>query len=241
MKGCWPGSATSGTFYNASPDENDGFGSGFSDLKRVIAGKDLPEDVKSQLVALHEEVGVLKEQYKESQDKLSKAKVVRTNLARGFISLADCDSSSSNLRISFSKRNRRRRAEELARYVNAEFHPRRRSLMSARRAYTRSPKQEPRSWRKKSRDLRFVFDPSMSLKTFDDNPFIQRLLVEQRARFEKEVHLLLGFIHSFGMNTMRDLAIAGCQQESKSHPNSWLAQQRSDVRGSLVVKITTDV
>ena len=60
----------------------------FSDLKRVIAGKDLPEDVKSQLVALHEEVGMLKEQYKESQDKLSKAKAVCANLSRAsFLSL----------------------------------------------------------------------------------------------------------------------------------------------------------
>lgn len=59
-----------------------GFYSGFSDLKRVIAGKDLPEDVKSQLVALHEEVGMLKEQYKESQEKLNKAKAVRANVSR---------------------------------------------------------------------------------------------------------------------------------------------------------------
>ena len=59
-----------------------GFDSGFSDLKRVIAGKDLPEDVKSQLVALHEEVGMLKEQYKESQEKLNKAKAVRANVSR---------------------------------------------------------------------------------------------------------------------------------------------------------------
>ena len=56
----------------------------FSDLKRVIAGKDLPEDVKTQLVGLHEEVGMLKEQYKESQDKLSKAKAVCANLPRVF-------------------------------------------------------------------------------------------------------------------------------------------------------------
>jgi protein HOOK3 len=67
---------------NASPGENDSFDSGFSDLRRVIAGKDLPEDVKSQLVALHEEVGMLKEQYKESQDKLNKAKAVCTNSSR---------------------------------------------------------------------------------------------------------------------------------------------------------------
>jgi protein HOOK3 len=60
-----------------------GFDPGFSDLKRVIAGKDLPEDVKSQLVALHEEVGMLKEQYKESQEKLNKAKAVRTTVSGG--------------------------------------------------------------------------------------------------------------------------------------------------------------
>lgn len=63
--------------------ENYGCNPRFSDLKRVIAGKDLPEDIKSQLVALHEEVGMLKEQYKESQDKLSKAKAVRGNSVRG--------------------------------------------------------------------------------------------------------------------------------------------------------------
>ena len=91
----------------------------FSDLKRVIAGKDLPEDVKSQLVALHEEVGMLKEQYKESQDKLSKAKMVRRNLVKGFISFVDRISSSSNHKTSCSKRNKRKRVEELARYVNA--------------------------------------------------------------------------------------------------------------------------
>ena len=68
--------------------ENDDSDSGFSDLKRVIAGKDLPEDIKSQLVALHEEVGVLKEQFRESQDKLSKAKAVCvTRLSRSSHSL----------------------------------------------------------------------------------------------------------------------------------------------------------
>lgn len=54
--------------------------------------------------------------------------------------------------------------------------------------------------------------------------------MEQRARFEKEAHLLLGFIHSFGMNTMRDLTTSGAQQQSRAPPNSWLAQQRSNVR-----------
>ena len=59
-----------------------------SDLKRVIAGKDLPEDVKSQLVGLHEEVGMLKEQYKDSQDRLNKAKAVCTSLPSvSFLSL----------------------------------------------------------------------------------------------------------------------------------------------------------
>ena len=54
--------------------------------------------------------------------------------------------------------------------------------------------------------------------------------MEQRARFEKEAHLLLGFIHSSGMNTIRDLIASGAQQQSRAPPNSWLAQQRSNVR-----------
>ena len=57
--------------------------------------------------------------------------------------------------------------------------------------------------------------------------------MEQRARFEKEAHLLLGFIHSSGMNTIRDLTASGAQQQSRAPPNSWLAQQRSNVRGVL--------
>ena len=43
------------------------------------------------------------------------------------------------------------------------------------------------------------------------------------------MHLLLGFIHSFGMNTMRDLTASGAQQQSRGPSNSWLAQQRSNV------------
>jgi len=62
---------------------------------------------------------------------------------------------------------------------------------------------------------------------------LKRLLIEQRARFEKEVHLLLGFIHSFGMSTMRDLTASGAQQQSRATPNSWLAQQRSNLGAHL--------
>ena len=130
-KGCWLGSATSGTLCHARLDDNEDFDSGFSDLKRVIAGKDLPEDVKSQLVALHEEVGVLKEQYKESHDKLSKAKAVCMKLVGGVISSIDCVYSSSNLKIDCSKRNRQKRAEESAWCVDARFYLRTRSLMCA--------------------------------------------------------------------------------------------------------------
>jgi len=102
--------------------ENDDFDSGLSDLKRVIAGKDLPEDVKSQLVALHEEVGMLKEQYKETQDKLNKAKAVCANLVPRSVPFTERISSSSNPKTSCSKRNTRKGVEELAQYVGARFH-----------------------------------------------------------------------------------------------------------------------
>lgn len=145
-----------------------------------------------------------------------------------FISLIDRVSSSSNPRTNCSKKNRQKRAEVLARYVAAGFHRGIYSLTYSNRGCTRNPKRESRFSRKKARDLRFVSDLDISLSTYDEN-FLQRLLVEQRSRFEKEVHLLLGFIHSFGMNTMRDLTAAGAQQQSRAHPNSWLAQQRSNV------------
>jgi len=48
----------------------------FSDLRASIAGKDLPEDIKQRLLAMHEENLTLKESYKTAQEKLTKAKQV---------------------------------------------------------------------------------------------------------------------------------------------------------------------
>ena len=45
-----------------------------SDLRATLAGKDLPEDVKQRLLAMHEENLVLKETSKTAQEKLTKAK-----------------------------------------------------------------------------------------------------------------------------------------------------------------------
>lgn len=47
-----------------------------SDLRVSISGKDLPEDVKSRLLAMHEENVALKESTKTLQEKLNKAKQV---------------------------------------------------------------------------------------------------------------------------------------------------------------------
>lgn len=46
----------------------------FGDLRVSISGKDLPEDVKSRLLAMHEENVALKESTKTLQEKLNKAK-----------------------------------------------------------------------------------------------------------------------------------------------------------------------
>ena len=66
---------------------------------------------------------MLKEQYKESQDKLSKAKAVRRNLVKALISFADRISSLSNRKTNCSKRNKRKRVEALVWYVNAGLIP----------------------------------------------------------------------------------------------------------------------
>jgi len=52
------------------------WGRDFSDLRASIAGKDLPEDIKQRLLAMHEENLTLKESYKTAQEKLTKAKQV---------------------------------------------------------------------------------------------------------------------------------------------------------------------
>jgi protein HOOK3 len=46
----------------------------FVDLKASFAGKDLPEEVKTRLLGLHEENIQLKEQIKTTQEKLNRAK-----------------------------------------------------------------------------------------------------------------------------------------------------------------------
>lgn len=51
------------------------------DLRASLSGKDLPEDIKARLLALHEENLNVKEQLKTTQDKLSKAKTVHFYLA----------------------------------------------------------------------------------------------------------------------------------------------------------------
>lgn len=49
----------------------------FGDLRAVMSGNDLPEDIKARLLALHEENLVLKENYKTTNEKLIKARQVR--------------------------------------------------------------------------------------------------------------------------------------------------------------------
>jgi protein HOOK3 len=79
-------------------------------LKRTIAGKDLPEDAKSELIALHEEVGVLKEQNKDIQDKLHKAKTVNISPSAVVQSPHVCRSL-SNRRTNYSKKSKQRRVD----------------------------------------------------------------------------------------------------------------------------------
>ena len=46
----------------------------FSDLRATLSGKDLPEDIKSRLLAMHEENVNLKETNKTAQTQLQKAR-----------------------------------------------------------------------------------------------------------------------------------------------------------------------
>jgi len=56
-----------------------------SNLRASLSGKDVPEDIKARLLALHEENVVVKEALKTAQDKLAKARQVcdtTTNVSR---------------------------------------------------------------------------------------------------------------------------------------------------------------
>lgn len=55
-----------------------------SDLRASISGKDLPEDVKTRLLSLHEDNVHLKEQLKTQSERLVKAKSVRATLTPTF-------------------------------------------------------------------------------------------------------------------------------------------------------------
>jgi protein HOOK3 len=46
----------------------------FGDLRASVSGKDVPEDIKTRLLTLHEDNVVIKEQLKTTQDKLAKAR-----------------------------------------------------------------------------------------------------------------------------------------------------------------------
>lgn len=50
------------------------------DLRASIGGKDIPEDIKAKMLALHEDNLTLKESYKTAQEKLLKAKTVSITL-----------------------------------------------------------------------------------------------------------------------------------------------------------------
>lgn len=52
------------------------------DLRMILAGKDIPEDVKSKMMQLHEDNETLKEQFKTANDKLAKARQVHSDHRR---------------------------------------------------------------------------------------------------------------------------------------------------------------
>jgi hypothetical protein len=52
----------------------------FSDLRAVVSGKDVPEEVKSRLLSMHEDGVRMKEELKTLTDKLAKARAVRLRI-----------------------------------------------------------------------------------------------------------------------------------------------------------------
>lgn len=79
------------------------------DLRMILAGKDIPEDVKSKMMSLHEENVLMKEQYKTANEKLAKARQVSISFNTIHRSLISCHLNSlSSHKISCSGRNMQR-------------------------------------------------------------------------------------------------------------------------------------
>lgn len=78
-----------------------------SDLRASLSSKDVPEDIKARLLAMHEENVSTKEQLKTAQEKLVKARAVCVNFLLNVTYARPLNPSSSNRKTSSSKKNKR--------------------------------------------------------------------------------------------------------------------------------------
>lgn len=94
-----------------------------SDLRASISGKDLPEDIKSRLLALHEDNIALKEAQKTLNSQLAKARTVSSICASSpqLFCLSSWHSS-SKIKINCSKRSTGRRLSGYQRYLTIFAH-----------------------------------------------------------------------------------------------------------------------
>ena len=79
------------------------------DLRMILAGKDIPEDVKSKMMQLHDDNESLKDQVKIASEKLAKARQV-CHQPEYESHLTILSTSLSNRKTSYSERNTRRRS-----------------------------------------------------------------------------------------------------------------------------------
>ncbi|GAV99992.1 HOOK-domain-containing protein [Lentinula edodes] len=145
----------------------------FGDLRASLSGKDLPEDIKQRLLALHEDNVMLKESLKTSNEKLTKAKT--------FIKNQD-------------KLYREEQAGKGIANASGIFEEAEVSMRS-------------------------------QIKILEDELERQKvLLAETKKRYMREAELLMSYIHSMGMNTMRS------QLGQRPGKTAWLTSQRNNSR-----------
>ncbi|KAJ3737409.1 hypothetical protein DFJ43DRAFT_260414 [Lentinula guzmanii] len=145
----------------------------FGDLRASLSGKDLPEDTKQRLLALHEDNVMLKESLKTTNEKLTKAKA--------FIKNQD-------------KLYREEQAGKGVTNTSGMFEEAEVSMRS-------------------------------QIKILEDELERQNvLLAETKKRYMREAELLMSYIHSMGMNTMRG------HLGQRPGKTAWLTSQRSNSR-----------
>ena len=180
-----------------------------SDLRATLAGKDLPEDVKQRLLAMHEENVTLKESVKTIQDKYVKARQFIRNQDKLF--KEQYSSSSANLRVCHQGT---KLLPILMVFKAGTFEEAEASFRSQIKLLEEDVARQKVKWR--------VYFAQSKLNLVY---LFQRLMQESTRRYRREQELMLSVLHTIGTKTARQHFL----NSSRIEKTSFLSMERNRV------------